>query len=84
MLFSSGLVKRLFYFLAKKRRGVGGGNSETNSKQSEPIGDGKLSEFDRIKKERGYGYFTYDINGKLTGMAYMPPVESIPSTNEVD
>jgi hypothetical protein len=41
MLISSGLVKRLFYFLAKKRRGVGGGNSETNSRQSEPIGDGK-------------------------------------------
>jgi hypothetical protein len=42
MLFSSGFVKRPFYIFSKKRRGDGGGNSETTSKQSEPTGDGKL------------------------------------------
>lgn len=34
-------------------------------------------------KKYGYGHFTYDENGKLSGVAFEPPDVDIPTTNEI-
>jgi hypothetical protein len=40
-------------------------------------------EFERSKKENGYGNFTYDEKGELSGVAFKAPDVLIPADNEV-
>lgn len=46
-------------------------------------GDGKLAEFEQLCKKGGYGYFTYDEHGELTGTAFMPPEVYAKSSDKI-
>lgn len=55
--------------------------SVTNA--AETGGESLDEKIERLKKEGGYGYFTYDGLGRLNGVAFQAPDVLIPSNDEV-
>jgi hypothetical protein len=56
----------------------GGENVRAEAKEALMLND----QFERLK-EQGHGYFTYDENGKLAGVAVKPPNVLVPTDNKV-